>query len=133
MAESRFGPKVVVVLGQGLAAWQELNVVAFLMSGIATSAPGLTGEPYRDGSGTQYAFAVPATEAVIRMQCSAGLCPTPEVARELAKRAYQKAHDASNFVDPAAERPQPYVPRGNVKGRAERIWLPLSRFWLPIR
>lgn len=55
VAESRFGTKVVVVLGQGLAAWQELNVVAFLMSGIATSAPGLTGEPYRDGSGTQYA------------------------------------------------------------------------------
>ncbi|MDC0667355.1 signal peptidase I [Nannocystis radixulma] len=85
------------------------------------------------GNGIQYAFAVPATEVVIRMQCSAGLCPTPEVARDLAKRAYQKAHDASNFVDPAAERPQPYVPRGNVKGRAERIWLPLSRFWLPIR
>ncbi|MCY1006220.1 hypothetical protein OV079_11740 [Nannocystis pusilla] len=33
------------------------------------------------GNGTQYAFAVPATEVVIRMQCSAGLCPTPEVAR----------------------------------------------------
>lgn len=85
------------------------------------------------GLGTQYAFAVPATEAVVRLQCSAGLCPTPEVARDLARRAYQKAHDASNFIDPAAERPQPYVPRGNVKGRAERIWLPLSRFWLPIR
>ena len=85
------------------------------------------------GLGTQYAFAVPATEAVVRLQCSAGLCPTPEVARDLARRAYQKAHDAGNFIDPTAERPNPYVPRGNVKGRAERIWLPLSRFWLPIR
>lgn len=85
------------------------------------------------GLGTQYAFAVPATEAVVRMQCTAGLCPTPEIARGLAQRALQKAQDSGNFVDPAAERPAPYVPRGNVKGRAERIWLPLSRFWLPIR
>ena len=34
---------------------------------------------------------------------------------------------------PDAERPRPYVPRGNVKGRAERIWLPPGRFWLPVR
>lgn len=54
-AEPRFDTKIVVVLGPGLAAWQELNVVAFLMSGIATSAPDLTGGPYRDGDGTQYA------------------------------------------------------------------------------
>jgi signal peptidase I len=85
------------------------------------------------GLGTQYAFAVPATGVAVRMQCTAGLCPTPEVAQKLAQRAWQKAQDATNFVDPVAERPAPYVPRGNVKGRAERIWLPLSRFWLPIR
>lgn len=85
------------------------------------------------GLGTQFAFAVPATETVVRMQCTAGLCPNEEVARSLAQRAYQKAQDAANFVDPTAERPQPFVPRGNVKGRAERIWLPVSRFWLPIR
>lgn len=50
----RFDTKVVVVLNQDLAAWQELNVTAFLMSAIATSAPGLVGEPYRDGDGTAY-------------------------------------------------------------------------------
>ncbi|WP_144791847.1 DUF2000 family protein [Kocuria palustris] len=53
-APPRFDTKVVVVLGEDLAPWQELNVTAFLMSGIATSAPGLTGEPYRDGDGTEY-------------------------------------------------------------------------------
>ncbi len=37
-----------------LAAWQELNVTAFLTAGIATSAPGLVGEPYRDADGTAY-------------------------------------------------------------------------------
>lgn len=50
----RFDTKVVVVLSEGLAPWQELNVTAFLMSGIATSTPGLVGEPYRDGDGGEY-------------------------------------------------------------------------------
>jgi hypothetical protein len=50
----RFDTKVVVLVGEGLAAWQELNVTAFLMSGIATSAPDLVGEPYRDADATEY-------------------------------------------------------------------------------
>ncbi len=50
----RFDTKVVVLLAADLAAWQELNVTAFLMSGIATSADGLVGEPYRDADGTTY-------------------------------------------------------------------------------
>jgi len=49
-----FDTKVVVVLAPDLAAWQELNVTAFLLSGIATSEPGLVGEPYRDADGTTY-------------------------------------------------------------------------------
>lgn len=53
-APPRFDSKVVVVLTTGLAAWQELNVTAFLMSGIATSADDLVGEPYRDADGTTY-------------------------------------------------------------------------------
>lgn len=50
----RFDTKVVVVLRDDLLPWQALNITAFLMSGIATSAPDLTGEPYRDGSGNEY-------------------------------------------------------------------------------
>lgn len=53
-ASSRFDTKVVVLLSEGLTAWQELNVTSFLMSGIAVSAPGLTGEPYRDGDDNVY-------------------------------------------------------------------------------
>ncbi|KQT74537.1 MULTISPECIES: DUF2000 domain-containing protein [unclassified Microbacterium] len=49
-----FDTKVVVVLADDLTAWQELNVTAFLASGIATSAPDLVGEPYRDADGTDY-------------------------------------------------------------------------------
>jgi hypothetical protein len=50
----RFDTKVVVVLRDDLLAWQELNVTAFLMSAIATSEPGLVGDPYRDADGNDY-------------------------------------------------------------------------------
>lgn len=53
-AAPSYDTKVVVVLADGLAAWQELNVTAFVASGIATSAPDLVGEPYRDADGTVY-------------------------------------------------------------------------------
>lgn len=96
-------------------------------------APGAVSGPATIGQGTQFVFAVPATESLVRLRCSSGLCPGPAEAKALATRAYQKAQDAGNFIDPEAERPRPYVPRGNVKGRAERIWLPPNRFWLPVR
>lgn len=53
-ATVRFDTRVVVVLRDDLLPWQALNVTAFLMSGIATSAPDLTGEPYRDRDGNAY-------------------------------------------------------------------------------
>lgn len=49
-----FDTKVIVMLRDDLAPWQELNVTAFLMSGIATSAPDLVGDPYLDADGTTY-------------------------------------------------------------------------------
>ncbi|MEZ4454663.1 MAG: hypothetical protein R3B09_34750, partial [Nannocystaceae bacterium] len=78
-------------------------------------------------------YAVPRSEVVIQLECRRGLCPEAEVATTIARRVASKALDATNFIDPTAERPSPFVPRGNVKGRADRIWLPVSRFWLPIR
>ncbi|MBX7083626.1 MAG: signal peptidase I [Nannocystaceae bacterium] len=78
------------------------------------------------------AFAVPASQTVVRLECRKGLCPERDDALALGHRAAAKAVDPTNFIDPAATRPRPFVPRGNVKGRAERIWLPLARFWLPI-
>ena len=53
-ASPRFDTKVVVLLSEDLTAWQELNVTSFLMSGVAVSAPGITGEPYRDGDDNTY-------------------------------------------------------------------------------
>lgn len=50
----RFDTKIVVLLREDLRPWQELNVTAFLSSGIAVSAADLTGEPYRDADGLTY-------------------------------------------------------------------------------
>ncbi len=46
--------KVALVVRDDLAAWQRLNVTAFLASGIAGAHPHLLGEPYEDADGTGY-------------------------------------------------------------------------------
>jgi len=49
----RFDTRAVVIVRDDLLPWQELNVTAFLSTGIA-SDNGLLGEPYRDADGTHY-------------------------------------------------------------------------------
>lgn len=53
MEEIRFDTKIAVVLRDDLLPWQELNVTAFLVSGIAAN-PELLGEPYEDADGQRY-------------------------------------------------------------------------------
>ena len=50
----RFETKIAVLLRDDLPTWQRLNACAFLVSGIAATAPELIGEPYADASGTAY-------------------------------------------------------------------------------
>lgn len=50
----RFDTKIAVVVRTDLAVWQRLNMVAFLVSGIAATVEGVVGEPYEDGSGRRY-------------------------------------------------------------------------------
>ena len=50
----RFETKIAVLLRDDLAAWQRLNVTAFLVSGVAGTGPELLGEEYVDGDGTRY-------------------------------------------------------------------------------
>ncbi|MFI7226845.1 DUF2000 family protein [Nonomuraea angiospora] len=50
----RFDTKIGIVVRADLAAWQKLNVTAFLSSAVAGGVPGLMGEPYEDESGTSY-------------------------------------------------------------------------------
>ncbi|CAN5274666.1 DUF2000 domain-containing protein [soil metagenome] len=49
-----FDTKIAVLLREGLQPWQELNVCAFLVSGIAGAHPEALGEPYRDADGLEY-------------------------------------------------------------------------------
>jgi hypothetical protein len=49
-----FDTKISIVVREGLATWQKLNVVAFLVSGVVGAKPGLVGEPYEDASGNVY-------------------------------------------------------------------------------
>jgi hypothetical protein len=51
---TQFDTKIAVVLREDLAVWQKANVTAFLVSGIAGTAPETIGEPYVDGSGNRY-------------------------------------------------------------------------------
>lgn len=50
----RFETKIAVVVRTDLPVWQRLNMVAFLVSGLAASVDGLVGLPYADASGRRY-------------------------------------------------------------------------------
>ena len=55
MAVTDFDTKVAVVVRDDLAAWQRLNVTAFLMSGVVAGAgEPVVGPPYEDGDGVTY-------------------------------------------------------------------------------
>jgi hypothetical protein len=49
-----FETKIAIVVRAGLAPWQQLNVTAFLASGIAAANPETIGKPYEDGAGNTY-------------------------------------------------------------------------------
>src|SRR3979490_2980676 len=50
----QFDTKIAVVIRTDLEPWQKLNVAAFLAGGVAAAFPECVGQPYEDGSGTQY-------------------------------------------------------------------------------
>ena len=55
MAVTDFDTKIAVVVRDDLAAWQRLNVCAFLMSGVvAGAAEPVVGPDYEDASGRTY-------------------------------------------------------------------------------
>jgi hypothetical protein len=54
LAGMRFDTKIAIAVRADLAVWQKLNVTAFLASAVAGGRPEVVGEPYRDGSGTEY-------------------------------------------------------------------------------
>ncbi|KIG14780.1 Signal peptidase I [Enhygromyxa salina] len=83
-------------------------------------------------NGHTFLFSVPETKMVVELACRPGLCPDRATARALADRAREKGQDPENYLQKSVSRPRPFVPRGNVKGRAEVIWWPTTRFWKKI-
>ncbi len=50
----RFDTRIAIVVRDDLAAWQRLDVTAFLASGVAGGIPEVVGKPYGDGSANRY-------------------------------------------------------------------------------
>src|SRR5260221_13372714 len=50
----KFDTKIAVFLRDDLPVWQQLNMPAFLVSGIASTNEGVTGENYEAASGNVY-------------------------------------------------------------------------------
>lgn len=104
----RFDTKIAVLLRDDLLPWQALNVTAFLVSGVATSAPGLTGEPYRDADGTPYLPML--RQPVVVLTGDADLLATARsraVSRDLPLAVYTRdlfatGHDEANRAAVAA-------------------------------
>jgi hypothetical protein len=49
-----FDTKIAIAVRGDLAVWQQLNVTAFLASGVAAGFGEAIGKPYEDGSGNRY-------------------------------------------------------------------------------
>lgn len=76
-----FDTKIKIVLRNDLEAWQELNITAFLMSGIA-GTQNIIGQPYVDGDGVEY---LPMSQQPIMIHSASG-----EQMKDLLKKALTK-------------------------------------------
>lgn len=85
-----FDTKIKIVLRNDLEAWQELNVTAFLMSGIAGTQD-IIGQPYKDADGVEY---LPMSQQPIMLHSASG-----EQMKELLKKALTKDVVISIFTE----------------------------------
>lgn len=85
-----FDTKIKIVLRDDLEAWQELNVTAFLMSGIAGTQE-IVGQPYKDQDGVTY---LPMSQQPIMIHSASG-----EQLGELLQKAISKDMAVSIFTE----------------------------------
>ncbi len=116
---------------EGLAA--KVAAIAGPLHLSSSDAVGQYGQAGEDEESFHHVFAVAGSDSVVRVRCRKGLCEEAGAALAIARRAADEAQDPDNFIDPDAPRPRPFVPMGNIKGRADVIWFPFDRFWLSIR
>ncbi len=103
-----FDTKIALVVHHELAAWQKLNIAAFLAGGLVAATPELGGQAYRDGSGLVYGPLV-RQPILIFAADSAALAQALRRAREtgLVPSLYTRAlfgtgHDEANRAAVAA-------------------------------
>ncbi len=98
----RFETKIAIVVRADLAVWQQLNVTAFLASGVAAAFGDTIGKPYEDGSGNQYLELFRQPVLVYAADtASLGLVRERAVSREMATAIYTEdmfstGHDEAN-------------------------------------
>lgn len=97
-----FDTKIVIILRDDLKSWQELNVTAFLATGIAGAEPSLIGEAYRDRAGNAYnpmsiqPIVVLSADAATLSRAQ-GKCLEHEVrASAYIEEMFTTGHDAAN-------------------------------------
>jgi hypothetical protein len=86
-----FDTKIAIVLREGLAPWQALNVTAFLMSGVAGQCPEIIGEPYRDRVGNT--FNALSIQPIVVLQTDAATLST------IHRRALEQGVKSSLYVE----------------------------------
>ncbi len=86
-----FDTKIAIVLREDLAAWQKLNVTAFLMTGIVGQTPALIGEPYVDAAGNDF--------NALCIQPVVVLAGTQETLSKIHRRALEREVRTSAYVE----------------------------------
>jgi|SRR5580698_5312468 hypothetical protein len=86
-----FDTKIAIVIRDDLAPWQELNVAAFLISGVIGANQGLLGEPYEDAAGNKYNPLV--IQPVIVLSAGA------EAMRTIYRRAMERGARLSLYIE----------------------------------
>lgn len=94
----RFETKIAIVVRDDLAVWQQLNVTAFLASGIAAAFGDTIGKPYEDGSGNRYLelFRQPVLVYAGDL-ASLGVARERAVSREMATAIYTEDMFSTGF------------------------------------
>ncbi len=86
-----FDTKIAIVLRDDLAAWQALNVTAFLATGFAAATPEIIGQPYVDRDGNRY--------HPMSIQPMIVLAADAELMRTIHRRALERNVDAAAYVE----------------------------------
>jgi hypothetical protein len=86
-----FDTKIAIVVREDLAAWQKLNVTAFLTSGVVGASEGLIGEPYEDAAGNHY--------NALAIQPMIVLSADGETIRSIYRRAMERGLRLSLYIE----------------------------------